>query len=39
MKAFVGRDPPARGTFAVAALPKGARLEVECIALGLDYGG
>ena len=30
---FVGLEPPARATFAVAALPKGARVEVECIAL------
>ncbi len=26
-------DPPARATVGVAALPKGARVEVECIAL------
>lgn len=31
---FVGSEPPARAAFAVAALPKGARVEVECIALG-----
>lgn len=29
---FFGDDPPARATFAVAALPKGAEVEVECIA-------
>lgn len=29
---FFGEDPPARATFAVAALPKGAEVEVECIA-------
>ena len=32
--AFVGAEPPARAAFAVSALPKGARIEVECIALG-----
>jgi 2-iminobutanoate/2-iminopropanoate deaminase len=30
---FVGTEPPARAAFAVSGLPKGARLEVECIAL------
>ena len=30
---FVGEQPPARAAFAVAGLPKGARVEVECIAL------
>lgn len=30
--AFVGEVPPARAAFAVVALPKGARVEVECIA-------
>jgi 2-iminobutanoate/2-iminopropanoate deaminase len=29
---FFGDEPPARATFAVAALPKGAEVEVECIA-------
>jgi 2-iminobutanoate/2-iminopropanoate deaminase len=29
---FFGDDPPARATFAVAGLPKGAEVEVECIA-------
>ncbi|MGH2736227.1 MAG: RidA family protein [Actinomycetota bacterium] len=31
---FFGGEPPARATIGVAALPKGARVEVECIALG-----
>ncbi|HWC14741.1 MAG TPA: RidA family protein [Actinomycetota bacterium] len=30
---FVGAEPPARAAFAVSALPKGARVEVECVAL------
>lgn len=30
---FVGDQPPARAAFAVVALPKGARIEVECVAL------
>ena len=30
---FVGAEPPARAAFAVSGLPKGARLEVECVAL------
>jgi 2-iminobutanoate/2-iminopropanoate deaminase len=30
---FFTTDPPARATVGVAALPKGARIEVECIAL------
>jgi 2-iminobutanoate/2-iminopropanoate deaminase len=30
---FVGDEPPARAAFAVAGLPKGARVEVECVAL------
>ncbi len=29
---FFADDPPARATVGVAALPKGARVEVECIA-------
>ena len=29
---FFGDTPPARATVAVAALPKGARVEVDCIA-------
>ncbi len=29
---FFGEEPPARATFAVAALPKGANVEVECVA-------
>ncbi len=31
--AFFGDRPPARATVGVAALPKGARVEVDCIAL------
>jgi 2-iminobutanoate/2-iminopropanoate deaminase len=31
--AFFGGEPPARATVGVASLPKGARVEVECIAL------
>ena len=30
---FVGSEPPARAAFSVAGLPKGARVEVECVAL------
>ena len=30
---FVADPPPARSTFAVAALPKGARVEIEAIAV------
>lgn len=30
--AYAGEHPPARATIAVAGLPKGARVEVECIA-------
>ena len=29
---FFGDTPPARSTFAVAALPKGARVEIEAVA-------
>ncbi|MFN2587979.1 MAG: RidA family protein [Actinomycetota bacterium] len=29
---FFGDEPPARATFAVAALPRGAEVEIECIA-------
>jgi 2-iminobutanoate/2-iminopropanoate deaminase len=29
---FFGDEPPARATVGVASLPKGARVEVECIA-------
>jgi 2-iminobutanoate/2-iminopropanoate deaminase len=29
---FFEGEPPARATFAVAALPKGARVEIECVA-------
>lgn len=30
---FFSTDPPARATVGVASLPKGARVEVECIAI------
>jgi 2-iminobutanoate/2-iminopropanoate deaminase len=30
-------EPPARSTVAVAALPKGARVEIEVIAVGRDH--
>jgi 2-iminobutanoate/2-iminopropanoate deaminase len=30
---FVGDPPPARSTYAVAALPRGARVEIEAIAV------
>lgn len=30
--AFFADDPPARATVGVAALPKGARVEIDCIA-------
>lgn len=33
---FLPDPPPARSTFAVAALPKGARIEVEAIAVRPD---
>ncbi len=29
---YFPKDPPARSAFQVAALPKGARVEIECIA-------
>jgi 2-iminobutanoate/2-iminopropanoate deaminase len=29
---FAGSDPPARAAFAVSALPRGAAVEIECIA-------
>jgi len=29
---YFGSDPPARATVGVASLPKGARVEVECVA-------
>ena len=31
-----GDAPPARTTIAAAALPKGARVEIDCIAIGRD---
>ena len=33
---FFKTDPPARSTFQVAALPKGARVEIESIAVASD---
>ena len=30
---YFGQQPPARSTVAVSALPKGARVEIECIAV------
>ena len=33
--AFAG-PPPARTTIAAAGLPKGARVEIECVAIGRD---
>jgi 2-iminobutanoate/2-iminopropanoate deaminase len=33
---FVGDEPPARAAFAVKDLPKGARVEIECVALAPD---
>jgi 2-iminobutanoate/2-iminopropanoate deaminase len=30
---FVTDPPPARSTFAVAALPRGARVEIEAVAV------
>lgn len=33
---FVGAEPPARAAFAVKDLPKGARVEIECVALAGD---
>lgn len=32
---FVGVEPPARAAIGVASLPKGARVEVECVAQAL----
>jgi reactive intermediate/imine deaminase len=32
-ESFPGEDPPARACVEVAALPKGARVEIDCIAL------
>ena len=34
--AYFPSDPPARSTFAVAALPRGARVEIESVALLRD---
>ena len=30
---YAGSEPPARAAIGVAALPKGARIEIECVAL------
>jgi 2-iminobutanoate/2-iminopropanoate deaminase len=30
---FVGNEPPARAAIAVAGLPKGAAIEIECVAV------
>ncbi|MBM4408052.1 MAG: RidA family protein [Chloroflexi bacterium] len=35
---FVGDPPPARATFAVAGLPRGASIEIEAIARGSRAG-
>jgi 2-iminobutanoate/2-iminopropanoate deaminase len=34
--AAFGAAPPARTTIAAAGLPKGARVEIECVAVGRD---
>ena len=34
--AAFGAAPPARSTIAAAGLPKGARVEIECVAVGRD---
>jgi 2-iminobutanoate/2-iminopropanoate deaminase len=34
---FFPKDPPARAVVQVAALPKGARVEIECVAVEKDY--
>jgi 2-iminobutanoate/2-iminopropanoate deaminase len=36
---FLGDSPPARSTVQVAALPRGARVEIEAVALGADPEG
>ncbi len=36
---FFPVDPPARSTVQVAALPKGARVEIEAIAVGVKHEG
>jgi 2-iminobutanoate/2-iminopropanoate deaminase len=36
---FFPSNPPARATVAVAGLPKGALVEVECIALAIPTRG
>jgi 2-iminobutanoate/2-iminopropanoate deaminase len=34
--AAFGSSPPARTTIAASALPKSARVEIECVAVGRD---
>jgi 2-iminobutanoate/2-iminopropanoate deaminase len=34
---YFGGAPPARSTVAVAALPRGARVEIEAMAVGREY--
>jgi len=36
-KSFPGAAPPARTTVAVAGLPRGARVEIDAVAVGRDY--
>ncbi len=36
---YFGEDPPARAAVQVAALPKGARIEIEAVALRGDRAG
>ena len=35
--AALGSPPPARTTIAAAGLPKNARVEIECVAVGRDH--
>ncbi len=35
---FFGETPPARATVQVTALPKGARVEIDAVALAVDVG-
>ncbi len=35
--AAFGENPPARTTIAAAGLPKSARVEIDCVALGRDH--
>jgi 2-iminobutanoate/2-iminopropanoate deaminase len=36
---YFRENPPARSTVAVAALPKGAKVEIEMIAMAQERGG